>query len=1294
MLLLSAALIAPYFIDWTKYRAEFEAEATNILGRSVSVRGPVSVRLLPFPSVTFSDVEVAGNTQNRPAMKVETFSLDAELAPLMSGNFRIFDMRLVNPRMFVSVDEQGVVDWTVRLKTFLDPGQISVEKLTVTGGEIRLDHGPGGRSHVISNIDADLTAKTLKGPWRVNGQLLLDGLRSGFEIATGEPDPIDGAIRLRLKIMPNDYPLLVETDGSLRVKEGKPAYAGNLQLAVTQTEKLELRDGEGKNITIDEGGKGKNIGSYRVSGPFLLENDRLELTEYRFETGPADAPYKADGSAIINFGKEPHFEVKASGAQVHFDETIAADEGHSLNLETRIAALEKALLSLPRPTIPGRLDIDLPAILAGDTTIRDVRVVAEPVRDGWNISQFASSLPGRTRLEASGILKVTDEVSFSGNMLLAVGQPSGFAAWLSREVDDTIRKLPAAGFDAKVEMTRSVQRFDDLELRLGDGRLEGTIERLQRGNIRPSINVDLRGDAVDMEALSAFASIFIDPQGESRFAETDLDLNMKAGPVHAAGLTADMLDMSMRFRDQRLELDRFTIDGLEGTNITATGRFEKLGERRTGSLDASLLSSDLGPLIDNLAQQMPDNPILVGLKERVDLAPSLFKDARFDLIANSVTSSKRGIAMSGTGTFGGSDVQFTASGSDLDQDFHQLPLSLTLAMTVPDGTNILSLAGLETVPLDVLGKVSADLTLDGTLENGLRTAFSLRGDELDGGFDGMISFAGEHPFLQGEARLSSEDIEPWMIVSGYSMPGVGTGMPVGLSSSMRMQDGVLSSTIEGSISQQPVEAQLKASLRETVPHLEGSISLSALDLKEFAGMVFGQAALEASSTGKWSEAAFPASVILPFTLDLVVEAGEAMIGQGIAASATKFGFKLSEEGLRVNDFAGDYAGGRLTGFVSLLNNGGTGLFSSSFNLAHLNLAEMPGLPNLSGRMDFSGSADSTGKSFEGLISGLSGSGTVLVKDIKLKYLDGGALPALIEVADGIGPTLTEKQVAEFAPSLLMQGEFAGGDGEAAFSITSGNLRVPQLRLQNDQAILTTDLNFQLASDRLQGRSQLAFNAGDDAMVGSEPSVALDISGGMDAPIINVDTDLLAQFLTQRALEKEQERVEAMQSELLEEQRLRREIRYFQSRELDRERAKAEALDQQEAQRKLDIEAERLKQVERERLAADEQRRLDEEAEKLRRKAEEEHQRKVKADAAAAAKAAERPTVPAMPQLKIPSFEIPGLPGVKTPALDLPRGDQNAVPQHPAPAKHAPPVPIPLPNQPGRDLLPDFDTNPG
>ena len=174
VLAFTLALVGPYFIDWTSYRADFEREASLILGRQVKVEGDATARLLPFPSVTFSDVRVAG-TDEQPAMTVETFSMDAELAPFLSGEVLIFDMRLVRPNAVIRVDDDGEIDWAVRPSTPVDPRHIRLEKLTVTEGAVSVVHAPSGRTHRLTEINADISARTFAGPWRLAGSMRLDG---------------------------------------------------------------------------------------------------------------------------------------------------------------------------------------------------------------------------------------------------------------------------------------------------------------------------------------------------------------------------------------------------------------------------------------------------------------------------------------------------------------------------------------------------------------------------------------------------------------------------------------------------------------------------------------------------------------------------------------------------------------------------------------------------------------------------------------------------------------------------------------------------------------------------------------------------------------------------------------------------------------------------------------------------------------------------------------------------------------------------------------------------------------
>ncbi|MGL4489586.1 MAG: AsmA family protein, partial [Rhizobiaceae bacterium] len=144
VLVLLAALIAPLFINWTGYRADFEREASKILGRPVTVAGEASARLLPFPSLSFTNVRVGEDVEN-PALTIEQFSMDAELSPFLSGEVLIFDMRMTKPRGVVVIDESGQIDWTLRANSPFDPGNVRIENLVVEGGQFDVIDRAAGR---------------------------------------------------------------------------------------------------------------------------------------------------------------------------------------------------------------------------------------------------------------------------------------------------------------------------------------------------------------------------------------------------------------------------------------------------------------------------------------------------------------------------------------------------------------------------------------------------------------------------------------------------------------------------------------------------------------------------------------------------------------------------------------------------------------------------------------------------------------------------------------------------------------------------------------------------------------------------------------------------------------------------------------------------------------------------------------------------------------------------------------------------------------------------------------------
>ena len=1172
VLALSVALVAPYFVDWTSYRADFEREASRILGREVTVEGAAGARLLPFPSVTFGDVTVAGGPDGAPAIHVDTFEMDVELAPFLRGEILIFDMRLERPVVTVALEEDGRFDWPTRADSgFLD-AQITLENVAVEDGEMRLLHRLSGREHRISNIDARVSAQTLAGPWRLDGTASIDGVATTLALSTGTLT--DGSMRLRVRASPFGSSFQIETDGSVVVADERSTYSGQFraELAAPQP----------------ESGEGQQAAGNRVAGRFEMDHGGLDIPEFTYQTGPADDPYVASGRGSLDFGAEPRFLIAADGAQIRLDET--EETAGTASLETRLATIERVLGALPKPVIPGTVEVNLPALVAGDTMIRNLQLSAEPSDTGWRVNNLRAVLPGRSTIEANGDLVTQGSLSFDGELLLAVNQPSGFAAWLARDVDDTVRRLPPGGFSADVALSRERQSFRALELALGGAIFRGEIDSATPADAPASLRVALDGDRLDLPAMRAFASLFVDGQGAARLEERDVDIDLKAGPVEFDGLVAGSLDTAVRLRDGQVEVDRLAITDLAGANISATASLAGLGTDPAGHVDASVIAVDLAPLVEELSRRLPQSAVLSELSERANAYPGLLEDTRIDLVASALPN--EGGTLTAEGSFGGSTFLASLTTPYTNRPLAELPLEANVSVRNDEPAALYGLAGLPGLPLGFVGPAEVTARLSGELAREAEASLRLRGAGLDAVFDGTVRLDAAGPAIAGNTTLAADDLSGWLATAGVSLPGMTAGLPLDLRATLDLQNKLaVLSDISGSALDQTLSGDLNVEMREERPHVSGSLGLPDIDLAWLVSLVLGE---EATAD---PQQPFTAAGSDLFTANIAMTALRASIGPEILRDLNGE-IRYGSEGLRFNDMTAQLAAGTLRGFAELANNAGTGLLSAQFSLSDASLSDALGQPALDGRFDLSSVVTASGRTLDSMVRALSGTASLTVPAFGVEGLDGSAFPALIAEADRIGRDIDEAQTTGFAPGIISRGRYEAAPGQVALSIAGGQVRAPPIRLSGDGADLTVDLRGDLSQGSIALDALMAFDAGDEELVGSSPSVRILLDGPPSDPDVQFDTQPLAQFLIQRALEIEQARVEAMQAGLLEGQRLRRENRYFAALESARlERIEERRRDEAEAW--LRAEAARVAretaEAEARRAAEEEQRRAEEEA---------------------------------------------------------------------------------------------------
>ncbi|MCZ7488457.1 AsmA-like C-terminal region-containing protein [Rhizobium rhizogenes] len=1172
-LVLFSALLIPYFVDWTDFRRDFEDQASRILGKKVVVHGRVEARILPFPSVTLHDVRAGTDADGSPLIQVARFSMDAELAPFLSGEARIFDMRIEEPKAKIRLLKDGTLDWMRGSRAEIPARTVVLESVQIEGGQIEFIDEQSGRNRVVTGLNADMSANSLAGPWKAEGRAAVDGHPGSFSLSSSEPDYAAGRMGLRVRVVPDEHPVEVDLDGAIAATAGKPAYSGSFAFSFREDEKQKQA---GQSL----------FSSPRTRGSFELTNESVRISSYRMELGGSENPYVVTGEATLDTGAKPEFLLTADGQQIDVArfappvvQTGKTSRQPTVSVRQRIEAFAAMVARIPVPQVPGKASISLPALVSDDTTIRDIRLDVRPEGSGWQVVNAVATLPGRTQLEAKGSLTLLGGPAFNGNLLLASNQPSGLANWLSGSVDPAIRQLNAAGFSADVSLTTLNQRFNNLELAIGDASLKGELERRSDGKTS-NLSIDLAGNEIDLDALKALGSLALGDQVGSSVLDHRIDAKFKADRFNMAGVTANHVETAFTMAGGVLTLEKMTAGDIAGAEVKATGQLQGSLLKYAGKGTVNLHAPDMQPFFTMLQQKLPNHPFLSRL------AASAPWYANSDLAVDvSVNSENGGANVAVSGTVNGSRLSAVAKMPDFLSITDDTAMSLEAVLKNQSTAILFGQAGLDPLPFDADGEGLLSVKLNGTLGSPAQTDIRFSTERTHFSMSGSFAVAAAN-FGEGSAdvALESADIEPYLIMNAVGLPQLGGGMAVKANAKVAVDaQKIAFSSVGGQVGGNPFSGNLAVQRAAPYP-VSGDLSVRTADLAWLGDAIYGPVIDPESGALNAKPLAMAAFPQLKASVSLKAEnfeAGPFGTITGLAAKVTHDSGSLS-----LDDVTGGFMGGKLTGRLAMSTGEGAGIFRTKIAVTDANpepiLWANANGPVATGRVAIDLTAESTGKSVGEILKSAGGSGEIRAGGLVLKGLNPGALPSILQAADGLQQPIDAPKVRPLVDQNLWQGEIGLGDVALPFSLNGGALHFQNLRAGIDPVTLAGDATVDIAASTVNGDLDLLFNPGTEAVAGAEPSLRLNYNGPLAAPALTIDVSTLSNYLSLRAFEKERRRVEAMQASVLEKQRLRREVALYRSqaaeRQAEKERVEAEAKAKAEEEARLKAAAEeRLRQ---------------------------------------------------------------------------------------------------------------------
>ncbi len=1146
---LTAALAAPWFIDWTKYRADIERQLSASTGLRVTIGGHIEARVLPSPRISLGDVRVLRAEGDSPLASTKNVTLEIAPTALMRGDLRFTDILIDRPEVDLSLGEDG--SFSLPMIAGVQPDHVTLENAVVTGGALRLSL-PGRADAIrLDGIGLEVSALSLAGPWRGAGSVQVAGHTVAFHFNSGVAE--DKRLRVKFAIDPaGDIPRM-EFDGAIVAqaqREGRQVYS---------------LEGQAK-FQGEFTGYGLKA-AWNVAGPLRANARGIALEPLELRMGTDERQLAATGAFGYVAG-EKLAELKLETPRIDADQLTGAQgkpDGAMAALGDFVGSLVSGLRTLP----PLRVSFTSPAVTIGGDTLADVAMTVAP-RDERSASvTLRSGLPGRASISLEGDIEGGSAAYFRGHAKFSARDPERLSQWVksaSPLLAMQIATSPFRSVDFSGDIDISAAGFlaRNADIGADRSRFRGLINFTRAiGNERARFAFDLTSPALDLDHLPDLSVM------TAAATSADFSIALDARAVRLARVGQGMVDAGqIKLRAKReganVEIEQFDIANLGGATVNARGISGAGGGRFDFKLEAERLV-ELAQLFQRIAPGVWSDALA---QRAVSLSPST--------LIFSAQTERAGDALRVTNlSFEGAARGTRVSGNLAPAGANSRELSARLSLANAQTPMLLRQLGLETVPLDRLPPSRIDIEATGAPENGFTVRARATLASVNVSYDGKVGGALPQPDADGKLQITSQDASPLLQVLALALPDATVRVPVELTANVRLRAGALNlDRLEGvALGSRVAGSLIYAGAQAQTRKLTGELRLDTLTLESLAALVLGPRPPARANT-IWPDFRFAAAMAEPVPADIAISAGRVLLPNGGTGENARFRLELAPNLVGISDADIKLSNGQLRGRASIRRDGanaslaGQVLFSGP-------IAQGDWSGALNSDIEFAG----TGPSYAAIAGGLAGKGKATVENLRIANADPSALTRVLaaseEMADVTEGRISATLARELAKSTLQLGKasfdiaIAGGIA----SLTQTAPAAPRVSGQFNLRTLALDVTAAFQAPKPDGWNAPA------------PEAAIRWSGPVNAPARSLSLASLVNGLGARAIEREAARIELLEYEARERAAFNRRIRsreFLQQRETEvalwhTEQARRAV----EEQRKAEEEARRREQREQE-----------------------------------------------------------------------------------------------------------------
>jgi len=1115
ILALIAALVGPSFVDWNAYRGEFEAQASHLVGAPVRVGGALEVSLLPVPSLVLHRIEVG--PRGAAKLRAQTLDIKLGLSPLLKGEIRAVELRLIGPEFQVALDRSGQVDAPV-LGRIGNPDGFAIERLRVVDGRALLFDAVSGKQMVLDKLAFTGEVRSLAGPFKGEGGFVTHGDRYGYRIATGRLG--DDGLRLRFNVDRSDLPLGAEMDGVLSFEGAALRYDG----AVTLRRPAGTALVDGKTIVSEPWTVTARVKATPASA--LLEQVELAY-------GIDGRGFKLGGSAEMTFGREPKFKGALLARQIDLDRLVELpDEARRLPVAVvkRLWATVGETVRLP---LPVQLGLSVDAVTLAGATVHAVSADIASEVDGWSLEDVEFRAPGFTQVLLSGRLKTTPQAAeFSGSTSIDAKEPNALAAWLQGRSDPMPGRAMPLQISGDVMLGKDLFVVERMQGELDRKKVGGRVEYVFAARGQPArLDATLTADEVDVDYAVSLAG----STGAPLERPGEIALALDVGRAGVAGVDVKGVKAKLRSDKDAIAIEQLTIADIGGAKLEASGRIATAAAAG-GQLIVKLDAPSLDGIVTVLAKYAPAAADavrrhavryvpanIVASIDAPNAASTALKTAPRSRTSIRFDGTAAGMRINATGTTTG-ELAALAKGD--------------LSTWAPA-----DLRGEGQIEADDARVLAAVLRIDrllGVEQRRGRLKFEANGSvandiNLKGHFecDGVDVTAGGKLRWPDSGLVGQVDLSVTTASGGILRRPGGEAVPLKLQTRLVVTSNTLNfEGMTGKLAGADVRGYLNVTLDQPL-RIDGRLKADAIDATSVIALITG---MPMHGTGRernvdWTSEPFAGSVFGDLTGQIMFEAARAAFAPSLVARDLQGTARFTGPGVAFEDVKGRLGDGVVSANATL-RNGVEGLSAQvGIDLRTANIAAIfpgEGRPPVIGRLSLLLDAQGAGRSPAAFVGSLAGQGTLTLDGGQIVGLDPRAFDAAIGAADR-GLPLDTPRIGDIVAAALDNGRLNVPNIGGAITLNGGQMRAATMMAPAQDADTAIAGSLDLSGGFLDLRVNLLGAPKADAPGNRRPEIAVFVRGPLSSPRRTIDVMPLVNWLTMRSVEREARRLEAIET---------------------------------------------------------------------------------------------------------------------------------------------------------------------